>query len=93
MELSEFQRTIEETYGELDRARGVPGTVAWLCEELGELAQAARKLGPDEQLLELSDVLAWTTTLANLLGLSIEDAAQRYAAGCPHCGHKPCACH
>ena len=93
MELSEFQRTIEETYGELDRARGVPGTVAWLCEELGELAQAARKLGPDEQLLELSDVLAWVTTLASLLGLSIEDAAQRYAAGCPHCGHKPCSCH
>ncbi len=38
-------------------------------------------------------MLAWVTTLASLLGLSIEDAAQRYAAGCPHCGHKPCACH
>jgi NTP pyrophosphatase (non-canonical NTP hydrolase) len=92
MELAEFQRTIEETYGERDRARGIPATVAWLAEELGELAQAARKLGPDEQLHELSDVLAWLTTLAGQLGLQIEDAAQRYAHGCPRCGSKPCTC-
>jgi NTP pyrophosphatase (non-canonical NTP hydrolase) len=92
MDFVEFQRSIEETYGELDRERGIPGTVAWLVEELGELAQAARKLGREEQLLELSDVLAWVTTLASLLGLSIDEAAQRYADGCPHCGNKPCTC-
>jgi hypothetical protein len=63
MDFVEFQRTIEETYGELDRERGIPGTVAWLVEELGELAQAARKLGREEQLLELSDVLAWVPAL------------------------------
>ena len=31
------------TYGERDRTRGVPATVAWLAEEVGELARAARK--------------------------------------------------
>ena len=92
MELAAFKARIEETYGERDRARGVPSTVAWLAEELGELAQAARKLGPDEQLHELSDVLAWLATLAGQLGLSLEEAAQRYADGCPRCGTVPCTC-
>ena len=92
MELAAFQARIEETYGERDRARGVPATVAWLTEELGELAQAARKLGPAEQLHELGDVLAWLATLAGQLGLSLEDAARRYADGCPVCGSVPCAC-
>ena len=43
MQLDEFQDVIARTYGERDRARGQAATVAWLCEELGELAQAVRK--------------------------------------------------
>ena len=43
MEMGEFQALMARTYGERDRARGVPSTVAWLTEELGELAQAVRK--------------------------------------------------
>jgi NTP pyrophosphatase (non-canonical NTP hydrolase) len=92
MELAELQRLMEATYGEQDRARGVPATVAWLTEELGELAQAARKLGPAEQLHELGDVLAWLASLANQLDLSLDDAVARYAEGCPRCGSMPCAC-
>ena len=38
-----MQRLMDELYGEADRDRGVPSTVAWLAEELGELAQAVRK--------------------------------------------------
>ena len=45
MELGELQRLIGATYGERDHERGVPSTVAWLTEELGELAQAVRKGG------------------------------------------------
>jgi NTP pyrophosphatase (non-canonical NTP hydrolase) len=90
--LEEFQRAITDTYGDRDRARGVPSAVAWLVEEVGELAQAVRKGTPDQQLHELADVLAWTTTIAGLLGLSMDDAAQRYANGCPACGQRPCAC-
>ena len=78
MEISRFQALMSELYGEQDAARGIPATVAWLCEEVGELAQAVRKGTPDQQLHELGDVLAWVASLANQLGLSLEDAAARY---------------
>jgi NTP pyrophosphatase (non-canonical NTP hydrolase) len=78
MQLAEFQALIDDLYGEGDRERGVPSTVAWLCEELGELAQAVRKGTAAEQQHELGDVLAWLASLANQLGLSWEDAARRY---------------
>ncbi|MEN9824012.1 MAG: hypothetical protein RLZ04_2438, partial [Actinomycetota bacterium] len=48
MDLAELQQVIEAAYGDRDRARGVPATVAWLAEEVGELAQAVRK-GTREQ--------------------------------------------
>jgi NTP pyrophosphatase (non-canonical NTP hydrolase) len=80
------------TYGERDRARGRDATVAWLTEELGELARAARKGSREEQLHELGDVLAWLASLAEQLGLSLAEAAARYAQGCPRCGGIPCAC-
>ena len=79
MTLDELQALMEQHFGSQDRARGIPSTVAWLCEELGELAQAVRKGTPDEQLHELGDVLAWTASLANQLGLSLDEAVARYA--------------
>ena len=69
---------MERLYGEADRARGVPATVAWLCEELGELAQAVRKGTRDQQLHELGDVLAWLASLANQLDLNLAQAVARY---------------
>ncbi|MBK9180093.1 MAG: pyrophosphohydrolase [Acidimicrobiales bacterium] len=81
-----------QTYGARDRARGVPATVAWLAEEMGELAKAVRKGTPAEQLHELGDVLAWLASLADQLGLRFEDAAARYAGGCPRCSAVPCRC-
>jgi NTP pyrophosphatase (non-canonical NTP hydrolase) len=92
VDLAALQALMTRTYGERDSARGVPATVAWLAEEVGELAKAARKGGRDEQLHELGDVLAWLASLANQLGLSLDDAVARYAAGCPKCGESPCRC-
>ena len=92
MHLDELQDVIARTYGERDAERGVPATVAWLCEELGELAQAVRKGTVEQQLHELGDVLAWLASLAHQLDLSMEDAVARYASGCPRCGALPCAC-
>lgn len=83
MEIEAFQRLMETQYGEADRARGIPSTVAWLCEELGELAQATRKGTPEQQLHELGDVLAWLSSLANQLDLSLTDAAQRFVENPP----------
>jgi NTP pyrophosphatase (non-canonical NTP hydrolase) len=80
------------TYGTRDRARGRDATVAWLAEELGELARAVRKGSRQEQLHELGDVLAWLASLADQLGLSLDEAAARYEQGCPRCGDIPCSC-
>ena len=90
--LGELQRLMEETYGARDRERGIPATVAWLAEEIGELAKAVRKGTRDEQLHELGDTLAWVASLANQLGLSLDDAVARYAEGCPRGGCLPCTC-
>lgn len=92
MRFDEFQHLIEETYGAQDRERGQPASVAWLAEEVGELAKAARKGTREEQLHELGDVIAWVASLANQLGLSMTDAISRYANGCPRCCALPCAC-
>jgi NTP pyrophosphatase (non-canonical NTP hydrolase) len=92
VELHDFQERIAATYGERDAARGLPASVAWLTEEVGELAQAIRKGNPAQQLHELADVLAWVTSIAGQLGLSLEEAAQRYADGCPVCASTPCSC-
>lgn len=83
MQIAEFQSLMEQLYGAADRERGMPATVAWLCEEVGELAQAVRKGTTEQQLHELGDVLAWLASLANQLGLSLEDAAERYVIDPP----------
>lgn len=92
MDIADFQDLMDRTYGVRDRARGREATVAWLAEELGELARAVRKGDATDQLHELGDVLAWLASMAVQLGLSLDEAAQRYAAGCPRCGGTPCRC-
>src|SRR5688500_15183843 len=92
MELSAFQEQMARCYGERDRARGVDATIAWIAEEVGELARAVRKGSRQEQLLEMGDVLAWLASLAVQLDLSLDEAASRYANGCPKCAASPCAC-
>ena len=69
---------MDDLYGVADRERGIAATVAWLCEELGELAQAVRKGTREQQLHELGDVLAWLASLANQLDLSLDEALARY---------------
>jgi NTP pyrophosphatase (non-canonical NTP hydrolase) len=92
VELARLQELMEQTYGTRDRERGVPASVAWLAEEVGEFAKAARKGTREQQLEELADVLAWTASIANQLGLSMDEAVARYAGGCPKCTAIPCSC-
>lgn len=92
MELGDFQQLMADTYGERDTRRGRAATVAWLAEELGELAQAVRKGSAADQRHEIGDVLAWLASLANQVGVSLEDAVGRYLGGCPRCGAVPCCC-
>ena len=83
MDRDELQQLMERLYGEADRERGIASTVAWLCEELGELAQAVRKGTRQQQLHELGDVLAWLASLANQRDLSLTEAVSRYARDAP----------
>ena len=92
MDLANLQDVIERTYGERDRERGVPSTVAWLAEEVGELAQAVRKGSHDQRVHEFADVLAWVASLANQVDVDLTEAVQRYADGCPRCAAVPCTC-
>jgi NTP pyrophosphatase (non-canonical NTP hydrolase) len=92
MDLGQLQDVIERTFGDRDRGRGVPASVAWLAEEVGELAQAVRKGTAEQQLHEFGDVIAWVATLANQMGIDLTLAIERYANGCPRCGAIPCAC-
>ncbi|MGZ4153314.1 MAG: MazG nucleotide pyrophosphohydrolase domain-containing protein [Actinomycetota bacterium] len=92
MEISELQQTMRHTYYQRDATRGRDATFRWFTEEVGELARALRHGERDELRHEFSDVLAWLASLANLAGADLEEAASRYAGGCPKCGHAPCVC-
>ena len=92
MEIAHFQRLMSETYRDADDARGIPATVAWLAEEVGELAQAVRKGTHEQQVHEFGDVLAWVVSLANQTDVDLAAALQRFADGCPRCASIPCRC-
>jgi NTP pyrophosphatase (non-canonical NTP hydrolase) len=81
-----------EVYLKKDSARGISGTFAWLVEEVGELSRAIRKGEPEHMREEFADVMAWLASLANLCGIDIEEAIEKYGEGCPKCLRKPCVC-
>lgn len=91
--LRSFQQLIRDMYLEKDLARGAEGTFMWLMEEVGELASALRNGTHEERLLEFADVLAWLTTIANVVGVDLAEAVSRkYGSGCPGCGQFVCVC-
>jgi len=92
VEIGEFQRRLRATYEARDRARGRDATFLWLVEEIGELSRAVRRGEKENLRHEFSDALAWLVSLATLEGVDMEEAAARYAKGCPRCGKSPCRC-
>jgi NTP pyrophosphatase (non-canonical NTP hydrolase) len=91
--LEDFQTLIRRMYLAKDVARGVDGTFMWLMEEVGELAAALREGTREEQAAEFADVLAWLTTIANVVEVDLAEAIrQKYGAGCPGCGQFVCRC-
>jgi NTP pyrophosphatase (non-canonical NTP hydrolase) len=92
--LRDLQEQIRRTYFERDSQRGLERTFLWFVEEVGELARLLKTDQRDEEALhvEFSDVLAWLLSVANLAGVDIEAAVQRYANGCPKCHNSPCRC-
>ncbi len=93
IDLTDFQHLIRQMYFDKDQARGVDGTFMWLAEEIGELAAALRSGSHDERSEEFADVLAWLTTIANIVGVDLSEAVVRkYGSGCPGCGQLVCGC-
>lgn len=93
MTIKEFQKRIEELYLEKDKQRPWQETFMWLVEEVGELGRALRSGNREEIANEFADVLAWTSTIASLFHMDLEQAAlDKYALGCPKCGETPCRC-
>ncbi len=77
MELRELQERMKELYFENDSRRGLYATFTWLVEEVGELAEALLSGKKEACAEEIADVVAWTLSVANLLGVDVEDAIKR----------------
>ena len=92
MTVEEFQRWMEERYGERDRRRGIDRTFGWFVEEVGELSRALRRGERSNLEHEFSDAFAWLASLANQAGVDLTDVLERYRDGCPRCGELPCDC-
>jgi NTP pyrophosphatase (non-canonical NTP hydrolase) len=76
-----FQDAMREAYYQRDSERGLFKTFAWLVEEVGELAEAL--LSGDKSSIEeaIADVIAWTFSVANLVGVDVEKALWRKYKG------------
>ncbi|MCG8404873.1 MAG: hypothetical protein MI923_06720 [Phycisphaerales bacterium] len=92
MDIGEFQQVIERMYSAKDRKRGAAGTFLWLMEEVGELAAAIGEGSLEEKEGEFADVLAWLVTLANVEGIDLNKAIDKYVQGCPGCREMVCQC-
>ena len=74
MEIREAQQFIREKYFERDSLRGVFKSFTWLVEEIGELGEALLKGSYSDVQEEIADVIAWTLSIANLVGVDVEEA-------------------
>ncbi len=92
MDVADLQAQITATFGARDRERGVDGTFRRLVEEVGEVAKAIRGTDQAAIALELSDVAAWTLSVAAVCGVDLNAALRRYEHGCPRCDSLPCHC-
>lgn len=88
MYLSQFQQLIAQKYEKRDRERGIPATFMWFMEEVGELASALAADDNQNKAEEFADVLAWLCTLANISGVDLEKACDKYTSERPE-GFKP----
>jgi NTP pyrophosphatase (non-canonical NTP hydrolase) len=82
MLLADFQQLIRDRYFATDSARGAPATFLWFAEEIGELAHAIgrQQRGDGDRANleeEFADVLAWLTTLANILNVDLTEAVKK----------------
>jgi len=76
--IEDFQSFIRDKYYARDSERGTPGTFMWFVEEVGELASALAGANQRNKEEEFADVLAWLCTLANINGVDLARAIEKY---------------
>lgn len=93
MEIREFQDSIRQIYFSRDAKRGADKTFLWFLEEVGELTRSYRR-GEGENIgKEMADVMAWLASMANLLGVDLEqEILKKYPRTCSLCRSNPCIC-
>jgi NTP pyrophosphatase (non-canonical NTP hydrolase) len=76
-----------------DSERGIEGTYNWLRGEVEELGDALKSSNKKALEDEFADVIAWLSSLANIVDIDLEKAAvSKYEGKCPKCGRSPCQC-
>ncbi|MFB3890825.1 MAG: MazG nucleotide pyrophosphohydrolase domain-containing protein [Phycisphaerae bacterium] len=78
MTIREFQDFIYKQYYPTDSNRGTPATFLWFMEEVGELASALAGDDEHNKEEEFADVFAWLCTLANINGVDLAKAIEKY---------------
>ncbi|MFZ7138017.1 MAG: MazG nucleotide pyrophosphohydrolase domain-containing protein [archaeon] len=91
--IRQFQQLMKDLYFDRDNDRGIPKTYDWLKDEIQELGDELDTNNKRALEDEFADVIAWLTSLANLLDVDLEAAALRkYDKKCPKCNDSPCSC-
>ena len=93
MHIAEFQQMMKTLYFYRDSERGIKGTYEWLIDEVKELGEALEENDTEAVEKEFADVIAWLSSLANLVKVDIQKAAlHKYPHKCPKCQNAPCQC-
>lgn len=77
MRIRDAQEFIKRTYYSRDETRGLYSTFTWFVEEVGELADALIKMNFNALEEEIADVFAWLLSVANLVGVDLEEAFKK----------------
>ncbi len=75
--LKYVQELMRKYYFERDSGRGLHATFTWFVEEVGELAEAILSGQREQVEEEIADVLAWLASIANIVGVDIEEAFRK----------------
>ena len=93
LHIHEFQEMMKQLYFKRDSERGIDGTFNWLTDEVVELGQELKGTDKEATEKEFADVIAWLSSLANIMEIDLEKAAlNKYNFKCPKCQNSPCAC-
>jgi len=91
--IHEFQEIMRRVYFHRDSERGIIGTYNWLVDEVEELGAALKRGDRKAVIDEFADVFAWLASLANVVGIDLENAStSKYNKKCPKCHNSPCEC-